>query len=151
MKDMELTQKDTGTWNRIYEVNMCKSCLDMLFGKVREVKFSLFTPRIHVEEAEVQLHSFLTSTLDGGEVLTVRPGLCPRKTVSIHTEYEVGWAPEAFWNCQRGENVCPIGIPTPDRPASSLNNYTDCATTVNSFQKYFLCSYIVFSFVGNQR
>jgi hypothetical protein len=35
---------------------------------------SLYMPRRHIEEVEVQLHSRLTSTTDGGELSTWRPG-----------------------------------------------------------------------------
>ena len=44
------------------------------------VKPSLSTPWGYTKKAEVQLHSFLTSALDGGKWLTSRPGsLTPRK------------------------------------------------------------------------
>jgi hypothetical protein len=38
------------------------------------VKLSLSTPRRHIGEVEVQLHSFLTSALDGGEWSSSSPG-----------------------------------------------------------------------------
>ena len=39
-----------------------------------KIKLSLSTPRRQIGGAEVERHSFLTWTLDGGEWTTTRPG-----------------------------------------------------------------------------
>jgi len=58
---------------------------------------------VHVMKAtgvtNVQLHSFLTTSVDGGERSTSFLGRCtPRKGTPLLTEYEAVWAPEPVWS-----------------------------------------------------
>jgi hypothetical protein len=48
---------------------------------------------------EVQIHSFLTSALEGGERSASRPGraLPPGKEPPVPIVQEAGWAPEPVW------------------------------------------------------
>jgi len=62
--------------------------------------------------AEVYIHSFLISVLDGGEWSASRPGrfaLPPGKEHPVPTGEEAGWAPEPIWTWWRREN--PITAP----------------------------------------
>jgi hypothetical protein len=40
----------------------------------KKLKFSLYIPCRHIGEVEVQLYSFLTSAIDGGECHAIHPG-----------------------------------------------------------------------------
>jgi hypothetical protein len=65
---------------------------------------------------EVQLHSFLTSALDGGECLASRLD----RFTPIPNQQEAGWAPEpvaTFW--RREKSLAHTGILTSDSPARS--------------------------------
>jgi len=69
-------------------------------------------------EGEVQLHSFLTLAMDGGEWLILRPG---RFTPAEHL-YPLNWRPGGTQNRSGllGEEkifLVPTGIRYPDRPA----------------------------------
>jgi hypothetical protein len=67
-------------------------------------------PRSHIREVEVQLHSFLTFGLTGGEWSASRPG-----RVNLGKEPLYPLAARAGL-----ESAHPSGIRTPDRPAHSL-------------------------------
>jgi hypothetical protein len=66
---------------------------------------------------EVQLYSFSTSALGGGEWSAPRPGrFTPGKDL-VPIVQEVGWAPGPVWMCAK--NLAPTWIRSPDRPARS--------------------------------
>jgi hypothetical protein len=54
-----------------------------------KVSFSLSTPLRYIGGVAVYLHSFATSALDKGELLTSLPGRLPRERTLILTEYSV--------------------------------------------------------------
>ena len=59
------------------------------FNKIRKVKLNLFVPSTHIGGAEVRLHSFLTSDLDGDEWLNLVAVVLPtEKKVVIKQEAE---------------------------------------------------------------
>jgi hypothetical protein len=48
---------------------------------------------------EVLLHTFLTSTLEGGEWRASHPGrFTPEERTSVPVGEEAGWAPEPVWS-----------------------------------------------------
>jgi hypothetical protein len=88
----------------------------------QDVKLSLSMPRSHKNGAEVQLYSFLTSVLDGGEWLASRPWpLYPRERIPVTTEYKgrgTQWGYGRFG--RREKYLAPTGIRNPDRSARSV-------------------------------
>jgi len=58
------------------------------------------------------LHSFLSSTLDGGERSALSPEFfIPLEGVSVLSELEGGWAPESMWAFwRRGNSFAHVGI-----------------------------------------
>ena len=66
---------------------------------------------------------FLTSAQDGGWMVNNMPWpLDPRERYPVPTIVEkAGWAPGPVW--KSAENLAPIGIPSPDRPARSQSPY----------------------------
>lgn len=70
--------------------------------------------------AEVYLHAFLASALDGGVNFTPRP-LYPRKRNQVPTEQDTGCAPETVWAFWRREKSLDLaGIRSLDYPAHIL-------------------------------
>jgi hypothetical protein len=76
---------------------------------------------MHTERVEVQLHSFLTSALDGGPWPTfkLRP-LYPRERTPVPTEQQAKWAPEPFRCIGKEKNlsILPGVEPQTVRPVS---------------------------------
>lgn len=69
------------------------------------------------EGAKLQLRSFLTSEIDGGELLDPNPGRLPPAA----NEEEDEWASEPISTLWRTEkSTAPAGNRTPVRPARSL-------------------------------
>jgi hypothetical protein len=64
---------------------------------------------------EVQLHSFLTPALDGGEWSPSRPGqFYPREGTQVHIERKAAWAPLPVWSLSRREKIrCLCREPNP--------------------------------------
>jgi len=63
--------------------------------------------RRRIGEVEVQLHTFLTSTLVGGEWSASRPGrFAPERTPGSH-RIEVGWAQIRSGRCGEEKNSQP--------------------------------------------
>ena len=64
-------------------------------------------PRRHKGGAEVYLHSFITSALDGDACVSRQPhatdSLTLGKKLSVHTEKEAGWSLESVWRFSRRE------------------------------------------------
>ena len=56
-----------------------------------------------MEGAEVQLHSFLTSAIDGGQ----RSATCPGRYTPEPIEQVTGWAPEV-WSFEEEKNLLPM-------------------------------------------
>jgi hypothetical protein len=73
-------------------------------------------PRRPKGGVEVQLYSFLTSTIDGGWVVnaTFQPPY-PWERDPVAIVWEAGWASEPVW--AGAENISPTGIRSRDRPA----------------------------------
>jgi hypothetical protein len=73
------------------------------------------------EREEVQLYSFSTSALEGGEWLAPRPGCFNPGKYPVPIIQEAGWTPGPVWTCAK--NLTPAGIQSPDRPARSQSLY----------------------------
>ena len=71
---------------------------------------------------EVQLYSFMTTALEGGEGSASRPRplFTPRKATEPIAQ-KAGWPPGWVWT--GSENLAPTGIRSPDRPARSQSLY----------------------------
>lgn len=76
----------------------------------------------HIWGTEVQLHSFLTSALGGGELLASRPVRSnPGKDPAMPVGQENEWGPTAGVEFSRGEQFLgPARIRNPDHSAPSL-------------------------------
>jgi hypothetical protein len=59
-------------------------------------------------QVEVNLCTFLTSTLNGEEQVTARTGRFKSgRRDPLYFGYKSGWAPEVFWTLRRKQNLCP--------------------------------------------
>jgi hypothetical protein len=64
----------------------------------------------------------MTMALEGGEGSASRPGRSvPPGKYPVQTVWEVGWIPGPVWT--GAENLVPIGIRSPDRPARIQSLY----------------------------
>jgi hypothetical protein len=63
----------------------------------------------------VQVETFLTSALDGGQWSASRPAaLAPRREAPVPIGMEAGWAPDPVWTLwSREESLIPAGNQTP--------------------------------------
>jgi hypothetical protein len=97
--------------------------------RVKKVQFSLSTmPWWHLGGAEVLLHSFLTSALDGDEWLTSHPDcFTPRKEPQYPLKRRM-WGPQR-WCVWFWEEISLLLQPdsNPDTCSSQLNHYTNWA------------------------
>ena len=87
---------------------------------VKFIKLSLSTPKRHIGGAEVQLHSFLTSSLDGREWSTSRPSrFISGKEPRCPLNRRLSESHSRSGNLQRRKKktVPAAGIRSPDRPA----------------------------------
>ena len=82
-----------------------------------------------METAEVQLYSFLTSVLDGGNDIDEAPSALTRERMPVLIEWEARWAPEPVWTFwKRVTCIPPAWFRTPDPPTyllDGLSCYTD--------------------------
>ena len=90
-----------------------------LYSRCTTLKFQSTFPTISchmfIGEAEVQLYSFLTSTLDGGEFSASRPGhSTPRKRAPYPLNRRRVGTPEPVWRFwRRDEITCPCQVSNP--------------------------------------
>ena len=86
------------------------------YQNIPQVKLSLSTPRTHIWGAEIQLHSFLTSVIERGELPLSRPGHFTQRT-QIPTDKKdgwAGWAPQQTWySGEEKKSLASTGIQTP--------------------------------------
>jgi len=96
------------------------SCEYVTTGKKKKPKMSLSTPWRHIGRAELQLYSFLTSVLDGGEWSTLRPG-----GFNLWIHWRGGWVgPRAGLN-DFDKNFLPLPGLNPGLSSQQPSHYTD--------------------------
>ena len=121
------TMKDDGRSPKNDHSPKSNTIITHLVFKVRS-KVSLSTPRTHIWGAKVQLHSFLTLVLDGGEWLPCPSRFTPGERTLVPTEQEAGWTPELVWSFWRREKIpCPYPDSNPGPSIPQYSRYTDYA------------------------
>jgi len=75
---------------------------------------------------EVRFHSFLTSTVEGGEwSLSFPSRFTPGERSSVHTEQDAGWAAEVVWTFgEEKKSLVLTGNRNPDVPTVHHINAT---------------------------
>ena len=95
----------------------CMTCIQEI-----KVKLSPSTPQSITGGAELQLHSFLTSTLDGSQRPTSRTlPLCPRERSHLPLKRRLSGTTACLEDLEKIKHILLIGIGTPNIPARSLD------------------------------